>query len=83
MDNRCVCCGDVIPEGIQICPKCRDTTEHTAKWKDRVRIERRTLDYPEFGLYEQQCGHCKKWCVRFIEQDDYKYCPRCGYTIKE
>ena len=21
-DNRCVCCGNVIPEGRQICPKC-------------------------------------------------------------
>jgi hypothetical protein len=20
--NRCVCCGDVIPEGRQVCPKC-------------------------------------------------------------
>lgn len=21
-DNRCVCCGDVIPEGRQVCPNC-------------------------------------------------------------
>jgi RNA polymerase subunit RPABC4/transcription elongation factor Spt4 len=20
--DRCVCCGDVIPEGRQVCPKC-------------------------------------------------------------
>lgn len=20
--NRCVCCGEVIPEGRQVCPKC-------------------------------------------------------------
>ena len=22
MDNRCVCCGAIIPEGRQVCPKC-------------------------------------------------------------
>lgn len=22
MDNRCVCCGSVIPEGRQVCPSC-------------------------------------------------------------
>lgn len=21
-DNRCVCCGDVIPEGRMVCPRC-------------------------------------------------------------
>lgn len=22
MDNRCVCCGEVIPEGRMVCPNC-------------------------------------------------------------
>ena len=22
MENRCVCCGAIIPEGRQVCPKC-------------------------------------------------------------
>ena len=22
-DNTCICCGDQIPEGMQVCPKCR------------------------------------------------------------
>ena len=22
MVNRCVCCGDIIPEGRQVCPAC-------------------------------------------------------------
>ena len=83
MDNRCVCCGDVIPEGRQICAKCDSDAENTTTWRKRISVERRTLDYSEFGLCEQQCDHCKKWCIRFIEQDDYKFCPRCGYAIKE
>ena len=22
MDNTCVCCGEIIPEGRQVCPRC-------------------------------------------------------------
>lgn len=22
VQNRCICCGDIIPEGRQICPTC-------------------------------------------------------------
>ena len=22
MENRCVCCGEIIPEGRQVCPRC-------------------------------------------------------------
>jgi hypothetical protein len=22
MENTCVCCGDIIPEGMQVCPAC-------------------------------------------------------------
>ena len=22
MENRCVCCGEIIPEGRQVCPYC-------------------------------------------------------------
>lgn len=22
-DNRCVCCGEIIPEGLQVCIKCQ------------------------------------------------------------
>lgn len=24
MDNRCVCCGEIIPEGRQVCPGCEN-----------------------------------------------------------
>lgn len=22
MENRCICCGEIIPEGRQVCPSC-------------------------------------------------------------
>lgn len=27
MDNRCVCCGEEIPEGRQVCPRCEKETD--------------------------------------------------------
>lgn len=26
--NRCICCGDIIPEGQQICKKCKEEAEN-------------------------------------------------------
>ena len=23
MENTCVCCGEIIPEGQQVCPNCK------------------------------------------------------------
>ena len=27
MENRCVCCGEIIPEGRQVCPRCEKDVE--------------------------------------------------------
>ena len=39
-DNRCVCCGAIIPEGSQVCPTCEkkvNTHKETAEEKfDRI-----------------------------------------------
>lgn len=24
MENRCVCCGEIIPEGRMVCPRCEE-----------------------------------------------------------
>ena len=33
MPDRCVCCGEVIPEGLQVCPSCEEKNlcHHYAK----------------------------------------------------
>ena len=36
MENRCVCCGAIIPEGRQVCPVC------IAKSEGRTMNEQRT-----------------------------------------
>ena len=29
--DRCVCCGEIIPEGRQVCPDCEDRAEDEQK----------------------------------------------------
>lgn len=30
MEDRCVCCGEIIPEGRMVCPKCERRAEDNA-----------------------------------------------------
>ena len=54
MENRCVCCGSVIPEGWQVCKECevkagmnregyKDPTAEQALWGLRKEERRRSL----------------------------------------
>lgn len=31
MENRCICCGEIIPEGRQICPCCEKNEDEDDK----------------------------------------------------
>lgn len=31
MENRCVCCGEIIPEGRQVCPLCEEESHRQKK----------------------------------------------------
>lgn len=42
-DNICVCCGSIIPEGMQICPICRQSE---ADYFEKAMS--RKLEQPEF-----------------------------------
>ena len=33
MENRCVCCGEIIPEGIQVCPNCEELAFRSSLWR--------------------------------------------------
>lgn len=56
MDNTCICCGRIIPEGRQICPSCenrrdvhrqtnRDKLLHTAEYDTLCRMNTRLRLY--------------------------------------
>ena len=32
MEDRCVCCGEIIPEGRQICWRCENATINYESW---------------------------------------------------
>ena len=35
MEDRCICCGDIIPEGRQVCPNCEESVKIKNKEKDK------------------------------------------------
>lgn len=62
MEDRCVCCGEIIPEGSHLCLKC---AAHTKVWPSEtdfvldilhegyviINTKNRNLHWPLFGLY--------------------------------
>ena len=55
MENTCVCCGAVIPEGRQVCPKCEATRPTNY---DRIKA----MDMKELAEFicenTKECGDC-------------------------
>lgn len=37
--DRCVCCGEIIPEGRQVCPQCEGGAEDEKKDRERAKEE--------------------------------------------
>lgn len=86
--DRCVCCGEIIPEGRMVCPNC----EVAGKGKGRGRWE----DVKETSLYvpdmkytvthtAETCSACKVR-IGFIGSKQYLYdniCPNCGADMRE
>lgn len=54
-EDRCVCCGDIIPEGRQVCPGCEIRTSGTSKLSEKY-IERRLREE-----IQKEGGLCLKW----------------------
>ena len=61
MENRCVCCGEIIPEGRWTCPKCVERSEE--------RRRKMTYKYPcdacEFNEGCSKWRSCKGWKTWF------------------
>ena len=50
-ENRCVCCGEHIPEGTQVCPRCMKKYEVTAVEGERARRSMRTEEIMNDWVY--------------------------------
>lgn len=55
MTERCVCCGAIIPEGVQICRRCNGMCS-TCKWLDDV-----TSICGKRGSTVDRRDCCQKW----------------------
>ena len=48
MEERCICCGEIIPEGRQVCPNCerkyqKNEENHGAQTRKCGKMRERTL----------------------------------------
>lgn len=77
--ERCVCCGEIIPEGQQICPECKKGKRKMAELKPcpfcggRVSIAKmgdngNTWWFVTRGYDEDRCT-----CRLFMESEDFFY----------
>ena len=73
--DRCVCCGEQIPEGAQYCPNCQHKayTKLPDRWlmRDipmRPKVYKMRLGY---GYSCRQCGNS-------VRRHEHNYCPNCG-----
>lgn len=63
--DRCVCCGEIIPEGTQVCPKCLGASK-----KPRYVIVERNPSVKL--LVDLNDGHCP--CAIFHDNDTLCMC---------
>lgn len=66
MEDRCVCCGAVIPEGTMVCPSCFVNQEHIQTNYDRI-VAMSLTELAEFICENRtDCCGCAgyDYCVR-------------------
>lgn len=74
--DRCVVCGEVIPEGRQVCPVCgRNVYRMSRKGEsDMVQIENRCVQCPDgSGCLGYSCPK---------RHEEVRYCDECGEEIE-
>ena len=76
--DRCICCGEIIPEGVQTCPNC-----NAKVYPGRTQLPDRWLmrDVPKRPhVYKMRIGYGYKcWqCGHGVSYGAHDYCPKCG-----
>lgn len=82
MTEKCVCCGVVIPEGRQICPKCEVARQELEAYRALGTIEK----LQELLCHDIKCNACRtkigKVKVGYVEAgENYNVCERCGAEV--
>lgn len=71
MDNTCLVCGEIIPEGLQVCPKCEknENVDHPSHYTDG-KIE--VIDFIEDKNLGFHLGNAIKYISRAGKKDKNK-----------
>lgn len=60
--NRCVCCGAIIPEGLQVCKNCEDGVVNQPSYYVDGNIE--VIDFIE----DKKLGFCLGNAIKYISR---------------
>lgn len=74
-EERCVCCGAVIPEGRQVCPRCEEGSKRNSDRPPVEPIIAEDFDGPP-GFYYEVCPGCRCGAVHGVSP-----CPICGQRL--
>jgi len=69
MSNTCVCCGEIIPEGGQVCFSCIKKTESTNKQVKKLEIE---LHRANNSLQSVEIHGVYEALARFLYEKGYR-----------
>lgn len=58
MEDRCVCCGEIVPEGTMVCQRCFVSEEHIQTNYERI-LAMSLTELAEFICDNtEHCGNC-------------------------
>ena len=86
MENRCVCCGEIIPEGRSYCPGCENGTNYKCVFYDKFNLNINFIFGNNPGLNIQDSYTIKNSAdIRSVLEyihglDEYKQLQTAGYT---
>lgn len=94
-ENRCVMCGDIIPEGRMVCPACENKVIDPKAWKEARKWMSakwicKTIEKPpeikNGYVYRNEIPtfECSNYHTEFAGiKDGFNYCPHCGFPMDE
>ena len=73
MENRCVCCGEIVPEGTQFCFSCGVGKEDNAPQSRKKNFEIYSTPEEAFAAHTAYCKQVGKDCEYECKKCKSKY----------
>lgn len=76
--SQCVICGELVPEGWQVCPVCIEKAAINKNDTENI-LRGKWEKHPQYIGYKR-CSVCHECNIlgEWIENTKWKYCPHCG-----